>query len=112
MRCAKGFVGTTTLARQVGMLVVHPSLPARTTKEFIELAKSQPGEVIYGSAGNGSFVHLTMALFASMTGLKMIHVPYKGGGPSGTGRYTRLPKRIAPSVINASAMPKALGIIT
>jgi tripartite-type tricarboxylate transporter receptor subunit TctC len=80
----KDFVGITTLARQVGMLVVHPSLPARTTKEFIELAKSRPGEVIYGSAGNGSFVHLTMALFASMSGLKMIHVPYKGGGPSGT----------------------------
>jgi tripartite-type tricarboxylate transporter receptor subunit TctC len=80
----KDFIGITTLARQVGMLVVHPSLPVRTTREFIALAKARPGEVIYGSAGNGSFVHLTMALFASMTGLKMIHVPYKGGGPSGT----------------------------
>ena len=80
----KSFVGITTLARQVGMLVVHPSLPVRTTQQFIALAKSRPGEVIYGSAGNGSFVHLTMALFASMTGLNMIHVPYKGGGPAGT----------------------------
>ena len=78
------FIGITPLARQVGMLVLHPSMPARTTSEFIALAKSKPGEVIYGSAGNGSFVHLTMALFASMSGLKMIHVPYKGGGPSGT----------------------------
>jgi tripartite-type tricarboxylate transporter receptor subunit TctC len=66
------------------MLVVHPSLPARTTQQFISLAKARPGEVIYGSAGNGSFVHLTMALLASMTGLNMVHVPYKGGGPSGT----------------------------
>jgi tripartite-type tricarboxylate transporter receptor subunit TctC len=80
----KDFVGITTLARQVGMLVVHPSLPARTTQQFISLAKARPGEVIYGSAGNGSFVHLTMALLASMTGLNMVHVPYKGGGPSGT----------------------------
>jgi tripartite-type tricarboxylate transporter receptor subunit TctC len=80
----KDFVGITTLARQVGMLVVHPSLPTRSTEEFIALAKQRPGEVIYGSAGNGSFVHLTMALFASISGLKMIHVPYKGGGPAGT----------------------------
>ena len=80
----KDFIGITTLARQVGMLAVHPSMPVRTTKEFIALAKARPGQVIYGSAGNGSFVHLTMALFASMTGLKMVHVPYKGGGPSGT----------------------------
>ena len=80
----RDFIGITTLARQVGMLVVHPSLPARSTKEFIALAKQRPGEVIYGSAGNGSFVHLTMALLASTTGMKMIHVPYKGGGPAGT----------------------------
>ena len=80
----KDFVGIAPLARQVGMLVVHPALPVRTTKEFIALAKARPGEVTYGSAGNGSFVHLTMALLASMTGLNMIHVPYKGGGPSGT----------------------------
>jgi tripartite-type tricarboxylate transporter receptor subunit TctC len=80
----RDFIGITTLARQVGMLVVHPALPARNIRQFIALAKSRPGEVIYGSAGNGSFVHLTMALFASVTGLKMIHVPYKGGGPAGT----------------------------
>lgn len=77
------FIGVTTLARQVGMLVVHPSLPVHTVKEFIALAKKRPGEIIYGSAGNGSYVHLTMALFAQMAGIKMVHVPYKGGGPSG-----------------------------
>jgi len=79
----KDFIGITTLARQVGMLVVHPSMPVRTVAEFIALAKSRPGQIVYGSAGNGSFVHLTMAQFAEMAGLKMIHVPYKGGGPSG-----------------------------
>lgn len=80
----KDFIGVTTLARQVGMLVVHPSLPAKTGKEFIALAKKRPGEIVYGSAGNGSYVHLSMALMASMAGIKMIHVPYKGGGPAGT----------------------------
>ena len=80
----KDFVGVTTLARQVGMLVVHPSLPAKSVKEFIALAKTRPGEINYASAGNGSFVHLTMALFASITNSKMVHVPYRGGGPAGT----------------------------
>lgn len=75
------FIGITTLARQVGMLVVHPSLPVKTTKEFIALAKKRPGEVVYGSAGNGSYLHLAMELLTSTTGTKLIHVPYKGGGP-------------------------------
>ena len=80
----KDFIGVTTLARQVGMLVVHPSLPVKSVKEFVALARKRPGEIIYGSAGNGSYVHLTMALLASMTGVKMVHVPYRGGGPAGT----------------------------
>ena len=75
------FVGVTTLARQVGMLVVHPSLPVKSVKDFVALAKQRPGEIVYGSAGNGSYVHLTMALLNSMTGTTMTHVPYKGGGP-------------------------------
>ncbi len=75
------FIGITTLARQVGMLVVHPSLPVKTTREFIALAKKHPGEIIYGSAGNGSYLHLTMELLKSMTGIDLIHIPYKGGGP-------------------------------
>lgn len=75
------FIGITTMARQVGMLVVHPSLPVKSVKEFIALAKKRPGEIVYGSAGNGSYVHLTMALLTSMTDTKMTHVPYKGGGP-------------------------------
>jgi tripartite-type tricarboxylate transporter receptor subunit TctC len=77
------FIGITTLARQVGILVVHPSMPVKTTREFVALAKKRPGDIAYGSAGNGSFVHLTMALFNSMTDTKMVHVPYKGGGPLG-----------------------------
>ncbi|HEX2825732.1 MAG TPA: tripartite tricarboxylate transporter substrate binding protein [Burkholderiales bacterium] len=75
------FIGITTLARQVAMLVVHPSMPVKTTQDFIALAKKRPGEIIYGSAGSGSLLHLAMALLNSMTGTKMVHVPYKGGGP-------------------------------
>ncbi|MDP2707098.1 MAG: tripartite tricarboxylate transporter substrate binding protein [Burkholderiales bacterium] len=80
----KDFVGVTTLARQVGMLVVHPSLPTKSVKEFIALARARPGQINYASAGNGSYVHLTMALFASITNTRMVHVPYRGGGPAGT----------------------------
>lgn len=80
----KDFIGLTSLARQVGILVVHPSMPVKTGGQFIALAKKRPGEIVYASAGNGSFVHLSMALMASMANLKMIHVPYKGGGPAGT----------------------------
>ncbi len=78
----KDVIGVAPLARQVGMLVVHPSLPVKSVKEFIALGKKRPGEITYASSGNGSFVHLTMVLLNSMTGTKMIHVPYKGGGPA------------------------------
>lgn len=76
------FIGVTTLARQVGMLAVHPSLPVRSVSDLIALAKKRPGEIVYSSAGSGSYVHLAGALFMKMSGAKMIHVPYKGGGPS------------------------------
>jgi tripartite-type tricarboxylate transporter receptor subunit TctC len=75
------FIGVTTLALQVGMLVVHPALPVKSTKEFVALAKKRPGDIVYGSAGSGTYVHLAMALIESSTGTQMTHVPYKGGGP-------------------------------
>ena len=78
----KDFAAVAPLARQVGMLVVHPSLPVKTVREFIDLGKKRPGEITYASSGNGSFVHLGMALLNSMSNTKMIHVPYKGGGPA------------------------------
>ena len=75
------FIGITTLARQVGILIVHPSMPVKTTAEFIALARKRPGEIVFGSAGSGSYLHLAMGLFNSMTNTRMVHVPYKGGGP-------------------------------
>jgi tripartite-type tricarboxylate transporter receptor subunit TctC len=76
------FAGITPLARQVGVLVVHPSLPAKNLKEFIAIARARPNQVVYASSGNGSYVHLAMALVATMGKVKMNHVPYKGGGPA------------------------------
>jgi tripartite-type tricarboxylate transporter receptor subunit TctC len=54
----------------------------KSVKELIALAKARPGQITYSSSGNGSFVHLTMAMFNAMAGIKMTHVPYKGGGPA------------------------------
>lgn len=78
------FIGITPLARLVGVLSVHPSLPVRTVKEFVALAKARPGEISYGSAGIGAYQHLAGSLFASMARINMVHVPYKGGGPAAT----------------------------
>ena len=76
------FIGVTTLAKQVGVLVVHPSMPVTSVKQFIALAKKRPGEINYGSGGIGSLLHVAMALFAHATGANMVHVPYRGGGPA------------------------------
>ena len=64
------------------VVVVHPSLPVKTPKDIIALAKSKPDQFTYGSSGNGAINHLAGALFASVTGAPLTHVPYKGGGPA------------------------------
>ncbi len=76
------FIGVATMARQVFMLTVHPSMPVKSVKDLIALAKKRPNEILYGTGGVGSALHLGIALFASMTGTKLVHVPYKGGGPA------------------------------
>ena len=72
------------VARGPYVIVVHPSLPVATTRELIALARARPGQIIYGSSGQGAIVHLTTELFLYMAGVKMTHVPYKGGGPAMT----------------------------
>jgi tripartite-type tricarboxylate transporter receptor subunit TctC len=64
------------------VVVVHPSLPVKTPRDIVALAKSRPDQFTYGSSGNGAINHLAGALFASMTGAPITHVPYKGGGPA------------------------------
>jgi tripartite-type tricarboxylate transporter receptor subunit TctC len=80
----KDFSGVGLLSAQPGVLTVHPSLPVKSVKEFIALAKSRPGQILYSSSGNGSAPHLSMALFVSMAGIHIVHVPYKGGVPQVT----------------------------
>jgi tripartite-type tricarboxylate transporter receptor subunit TctC len=78
----RDFVPTSMVSIVPLLLVVHPSLPAYTAKEFIALAKSRPGQVTMASAGTGSNTHLTGELFQVITGVKLTHVPYKGSGPA------------------------------
>jgi tripartite-type tricarboxylate transporter receptor subunit TctC len=73
---------TTSLVSNVALVLeVHPSIPARSVKEFIALAKSRPGKITMGTSGAGTTNHLSGELFQSATGTKLIHVPYKGSGP-------------------------------
>ena len=77
----KDFAPVGMLTGQMAVLTVHPSLPVKSVREFIALAKARPNEILYSTAGNGSIPHLSMALLASLTGIQVVHVPYKGGGP-------------------------------
>ena len=78
----RDFAPITQLATTPHILVVHPSVPVKTVREFTALAKSKPGQLAYSSSGSGSAAHMMGELFVSLTGVKMMHVPYKGGGPS------------------------------
>jgi tripartite-type tricarboxylate transporter receptor subunit TctC len=78
----KDFSPIAMLAYVTNTMVVHPSVPARTVPEFIAHAKANPGKVAYASAGPGSTNHLCAALFEKMTGVQMVHVPYRGGAPA------------------------------
>ena len=78
----RDFIGIAPLAQQIGMLVVHPSLPVKSTKELIALAKARPNEIAWASTGVGSYTWITMQLLLQMTGTKMLEVNYKGGGPA------------------------------
>ena len=80
----RDFVAIGLIVAQTGLLVVHSSLPVKSVKDLVSLAKQRPDQLLYASSGSGSFSHLAMALLTSMTNTKMVHVPYKGGGPSTT----------------------------
>jgi tripartite-type tricarboxylate transporter receptor subunit TctC len=79
---ARDFAPVSLLASTPNILVVNPTVPAKSVKELIALAKARPGQLDYVSGGNGTSPHLAAALFISMAGVKMNHIPYKGGGPS------------------------------
>ena len=77
-----GFAPVTLVAEIPISLVVHPSMPTRTVKELIALARANPGKLNFGSSGNGGIGHLVGEMFKSATAIDMVHVPYKGNGPA------------------------------
>jgi tripartite-type tricarboxylate transporter receptor subunit TctC len=78
----RDLVGATLLASSYHVLVIHPSLPARSVKQFIALARSRPGEILYGSSGPGTNLFLLSELFKTAAGIDIVHVPYKGTAPA------------------------------
>ncbi len=78
----KDFVPITLIATVPNILVINPSLPVKTVKELVALAKKHPDEILYASIGNGTPAHLSAELFNSMAGIRMTHVPYKGAAAS------------------------------
>lgn len=78
----RDFAFITVAAESQNLLVTHPSFPPRSVKELIAFSKARPGEINYGSSGVGTTVHLSAALFEFMTGVKWVHIPYKGAGPA------------------------------
>jgi tripartite-type tricarboxylate transporter receptor subunit TctC len=80
----KDFTAIMLISTQYNALVVHPSIPAKSVKELVALAKSRPGKLTYASSGNGSPTHLGMELFKLAAEIDMAHIPYKGAAPSRT----------------------------
>lgn len=78
----RDFAPITAAAVAPSVLIVHPSVPVKSVREMIALAKARPGELLFGSGGHGTHSHLAVVLFASMARIDMVHVSYKGGTPS------------------------------
>jgi tripartite-type tricarboxylate transporter receptor subunit TctC len=109
------FSGITLLATTPLILVVHPSVPVNSTAELIALAKGRSGELNYGSPGTGTTAHLATELLKSMTGINIVHVPYKGTGPAITDTiagHVQIAMLVATALIPAikSGKVKALAI--
>jgi len=78
----RDFAAVTLVGSVPNVLVLHPSVPAKTVKEFIAVAKARPGKLNFASTGNGTSQHLSAELFKFMAGLDMVHIPYKGTAPA------------------------------
>jgi len=81
----KDFIPISMIAQIPNVLLVHPSVPAKTLKELVQLAKARPGKLNFGSGGLGTSNHLGSELFKSLAGLNMVHVPYKGSNEAMVG---------------------------
>ncbi|MDZ7921919.1 tripartite tricarboxylate transporter substrate binding protein [Rhodoferax sp.] len=99
----KSFAPVAWVARVPNVLVVHPSVPAKTVKELVALAKAKPGQMNYGSGGNGSAANLATEYFKLQTGTSLLHIPYRGTAPAVTdlvGGQTQLLFTGAPAVLS------------
>jgi tripartite-type tricarboxylate transporter receptor subunit TctC len=99
----KDFAPITMPSNAPGLLVVHPSLPARTVKELVSLAHAKPGQINYASPGNGTAPHFAGALFNIMAKADTTHIPYKGAGPAVTAVMS------GESQVSFASMPSAIG---
>ena len=103
----RDFAPVTMFTSGPALLVVHPSVPAKSVKELIALAKSRPGQLNYASAGIGTPPHLSGELFKTMAGVDMVHVPYKGNGPAYTDLIGGQVTVMFPNVSTATAHVRA-----
>ena len=113
----KDFKPITMFGSSPNILVVHPSMPVKNLKELLALAKKRPGEILYGSAGRGSNIHLTAELFMYMAKIRMTQVPYKGAGPAQIGLMSGEVQVLLPGVQSAypfvkSGRMRALAVTT
>lgn len=79
---ARDLTGVALIANVPNIMEVHPSVPVKTVKEFIALAKAQPGQINFASAGTGTTIHMSGELFKLLTGVNIVHIPYKGSAPA------------------------------
>lgn len=111
----KGFTPVAILATAPNVAVINPSLPARSVKEFVALAKQKPGELKYASSGVGTFLHLGGELFKLLAGVDLLHVPFRGAGPALVdvmGGHSQAAFASVPSIINhvRSGKLRAIGV--
>ena len=116
-RTLEDFTPIAFISAQPAVLVAHPALPVKSVREFIALAKQRPNEINYASSGNGSSPHLAMALFATTAGVKLTHVPYRGGPPAFTSLLSGETQASIATLPNAlphvrSGRVRALGVTT
>jgi tripartite-type tricarboxylate transporter receptor subunit TctC len=97
----------TKFALTPNILVVHPSVPVRSVKELLALARKHPGDILAGTGGVGSNVHLTTALFAHMAKIKLTYVPYKGAGPAQIGLMSGEVQLLMPGISSATPFVKS-----
>ena len=103
----KDFAPIAQISEAPIVLVVNPSVPAKTVQELIALAKAKPGSISYASAGNGTAPHIAAELFKQMTGVDMVHVPYKGSSPALTDTLSGQTQVMFPSLVAASGHMKS-----